>query len=102
MGLIEIGTPGKRFLIDFDTGSTDLWVPSINCLSTCGKESCKENKSFKNIELISEQKTKYNSKSSNTSQVNGANFRIAYGDGSYVIGRFVNDTVTVCRFSQSR
>ncbi|CAF0960713.1 unnamed protein product [Adineta ricciae] len=81
IGLLSIGTPGQTFFVDFDTGSTDLWVPSSECQSTCGY------------------KTRYDSRKSNTSRPNDASFRITYGDGSYVQGQFVYDTVMVAGLS---
>ncbi|BFZ60947.1 hypothetical protein YB2330_002002 [Saitoella coloradoensis] len=48
-GPITIG--GKTFTIDFDTGSADLWVPSVNCTSTAcsGKNLYTYTKTFKSV-----------------------------------------------------
>ncbi|TFK45663.1 acid protease [Heliocybe sulcata] len=73
-GTISVG--GQRFLIDFDTGSADLWIPSSSCRSsTCSS------------------KNKYRP-SSSASRRSGT-FEIQYGDGSTVSGPVYTDTVTV-------
>ncbi|KAI0759837.1 acid protease [Trametes elegans] len=77
-GTISIGTPAQNFLIDFDTGSSDLWVPSSSCRSsTCSK------------------KKKYKASSSSTSSEKSGSFSIQYGDGSTVSGPVYTDDVNV-------
>lgn len=76
-GSISIGTPNQPFTIDFDTGSSDLWVPSSACTSsTCST------------------KKKYNPSSSSTSKKLSGTFSIQYGDGSTVSGPIYQDTGT--------
>ncbi|CDO78035.1 hypothetical protein BN946_scf184885.g1, partial [Trametes cinnabarina] len=77
-GNIAIGTPGKSFLIDFDTGSADLWVPSVNCTSS-----------------YCSQKDKYNPATSSSGSHKSGSFSIQYGDGSTVSGPVYTDTVSV-------
>ncbi|KAJ7635309.1 acid protease [Roridomyces roridus] len=77
-GSISVGTPDQKFLIDFDTGSSDLWFPNAECSSsTCSPKS------------------KYDADSSSTSDSKSGSFSIQYGDGSTVSGPVFTDTVTV-------
>ncbi|CAE6463645.1 unnamed protein product [Rhizoctonia solani] len=78
-GEISIGTPGQKFLIDFDTGSADLWIPSSNCQS----QGCQS----KNVYTSSLSST---AKEVTTSQ----KFSISYGDGSTASGPVYTDTVS--------
>jgi len=80
-GEIKIGTPGKKFTVIFDTGSSNLWVPKVHCHS-CG------------YWFIHGGKSKYDKKKSSSYQVDGGDFHITYGSGK-VKGSFSIDDVTL-------
>jgi len=76
-GEIEVGTPGQKFTIVFDTGSSDTFVPGKDCDATC------------------EGHNRYDPDASSTSQSGFAPFKLAYGDGSSVNGVVYEETVTI-------
>ncbi|NP_001290503.1 chymosin precursor [Camelus dromedarius] len=76
-GKIYIGTPPQEFTVVFDTGSSDLWVPSIYCKSNV----CKNHHRF-------------DPRKSSTFRNLGKPLSIHYGTGS-MEGFLGYDTVTV-------
>ncbi|XP_040111881.1 pregnancy-associated glycoprotein 2-like [Oryx dammah] len=76
-GNITIGTPPQEFQVNFDTGSSDLWVPSVDCRSP----SCSTHKRF-------------NPQKSTTFQRLDQKIKLIYGSGSMngVLGR---DTIQI-------
>ncbi|KAM9278176.1 pepsin A-like [Morus bassanus] len=76
-GAISIGTPAQEFTVIFDTGSSNLWVPSVYCSSpACGNHK------------------RFNPEKSSTFVGTNESLYIAYGTGS-MTGVLGYDTVTV-------
>ncbi|KZT40650.1 acid protease [Sistotremastrum suecicum HHB10207 ss-3] len=76
-GQISVGTPPVTYTVDFDTGSSDLFLPSVDCDNTCAGH------------------TPYDPSQSSTSSDVGNRFSLAFGDGSTVSGQEFTDSVTI-------
>ncbi len=74
-GPVEVGTPPQTLNVIYDTGSSNLWIPSVDCPS-CGAHP------------------RYNAKASSTYEEDGREFRIEYGSGP-VSGHFSKDVVSL-------
>uniref|UniRef100_A0A7N0TY94 Aspartic proteinase n=1 Tax=Kalanchoe fedtschenkoi TaxID=63787 RepID=A0A7N0TY94_KALFE len=77
-GEIGIGTPPQKFTVIFDTGSSNLWVPSSKCY----------------FSVACYLHSKYKSSRSKTYQKNGKEASVRYGTGA-ISGFFSEDYVTV-------
>ncbi|CAL8262680.1 unnamed protein product [Arctogadus glacialis] len=76
-GVISIGTPPQSFKVIFDSGSSNLWVPSVYCNSA----ACNNH-------------DKFSPRASSTYRYDGKSLDIHYGTGS-MTGVLAYDTVTV-------
>jgi phytepsin len=77
-GEIGVGTPAQKFTVIFDTGSSNLWVPSSKCY----------------FSIACFFHSKYKASASSTYKKNGKPAAIQYGTGS-IAGFFSQDHVTV-------
>lgn len=71
--------------MDFDTGSSDIWIPSTSCLQSCGTHRRFDP-----------------TKSSSFEIVNNKTWRLQYGDGSSVRGYVGIDSVHIGKVTQDR
>ncbi|ESK97458.1 aspartic protease [Moniliophthora roreri MCA 2997] len=76
-GSISVGTPSYEFTVDFDTGSSDLFLPGTNCNVNCAGHAL------------------YDPSASATSRDQGRDFSLKFGDGSTSKGKVFHDTVEV-------
>ncbi|KAI8645317.1 endopeptidase [Parasitella parasitica] len=76
-GDIQLGSPPQTFTVVFDTGSSNLWVPSTHCSSI----ACFLHK-------------RYDSQKSQSFSENGTEFSIRYGTGA-LEGFISEDTLTL-------
>lgn len=78
-GELQVGTPGQREMVVFDTGSSNLWVPNVH------------------VQPHSDQKHLYDHGASKTYVQNGRSFQITYGSGP-VSGYLSEDSVHIGDF----
>lgn len=103
-GEISLGTPPQPFTVVFDTGSSNLWVPSVHCslldIACCQSlrpsvpSALDQSDELLTFSVPTVLHHKYNSGKSSTYVKNGTAFAIRYGSGS-LSGYLSQDTCTV-------
>ncbi|KAF8266878.1 Asp-domain-containing protein [Lactarius quietus] len=78
---LSVGTPATTFTVNFDTGSSDMFLPSTGCDSSCDGH------------------TWYDPWNSSTKYEIGTPFSLEYADGSAIKGTLYTDDVTIAGYT---
>lgn len=102
---LNVGTPAQRVSVLLDTGSSDLWVPGADntfCNSRKDLGSNSTDQPLKTPSLPAPQPTMdcqqygtFDYTKSSSFKTNDSTLYIRYGDKSYALGRFGQDTVAI-------
>ncbi|XP_072994842.1 aspartyl protease family protein At5g10770-like [Typha latifolia] len=94
---IGIGTPRRDFSVVFDTGSDVTWIQCKPCVDYCHPQEDQlfdplQSSTYANISCGSPYCSQL---SSDGCSASGCLYSVRYGDGSYTVGFFAQDTLTL-------
>lgn len=80
---VTVGTPGQPFSLQLDTGSSDIWFPSVNA------DICRQDMQECPVGT-------YDSSASSTfAKLGLPEFQIQYVDGSEIAGSYISDVLNI-------
>uniref|UniRef100_A0A0A9BZ94 Peptidase A1 domain-containing protein n=1 Tax=Arundo donax TaxID=35708 RepID=A0A0A9BZ94_ARUDO len=94
---IGLGTPAARFTVVFDTGSDTTWVQCQPCVASCYRQkeplfTPARSSTYANISCASSYCSDLYTSGCDTGN---CLYAVQYGDGSYTVGFYAQDTLTL-------